>query len=83
MAYATETIFIVGLYALCSAGMLVINKLAVHHIGVPSFVTLCQFSATAGTVLAGSKLGNIMGIKKKKDDEEDQVPVPQNQSCVL
>ena len=60
MAYATETIFIVALYALCSAGMLIINKLAVYHIGVPSFVTLCQFSATAGTVLAGSKLGLLV-----------------------
>ena len=60
MAYATETIFIVGLYALCSAGMLVINKLAVHHIGVPSFVTLCQFAVTAGTVLVGSTLGLLV-----------------------
>ena len=60
MAYATETILIVGLYALCSAGMLVINKLAVHHIGVPSFVTLCQFAVTAGTVLVGSKLGLLV-----------------------
>lgn len=59
-ALATETIFIVGLYALCSAGMLIINKLAVHHIGVPSFVTLCQFAVTAGTVLVGSKLGLLV-----------------------
>ena len=57
MAYATETVFVVGLYALCSAGMLIINKLAVYHIGVPSFVTLSQFAVTAGTVLAGRQLG--------------------------
>ena len=57
MAYARETVFIVGLYALCSAGMLIINKLAVYHIGVPSFVTLCQFAVTAGTVLVGRQLG--------------------------
>ena len=60
MAYATETIFVVGLYALCSAGMLIINKLAVHHIGVPSFVTLCQFAVTATTVLVGRQLGLLV-----------------------
>lgn len=60
MAYATETIFVVGLYALCSAGMLIINKLAVYHIGVPSFVTLCQFAVTAGTVLVGRQLGLLV-----------------------
>jgi len=60
MAYSTETIFVVGLYALCSAGMLIINKLAVYHIGVPSFVTLCQFAVTAGTVLVGRQLGLLV-----------------------
>ena len=55
----TEVIFVVVLYALCSAGMLIINKLAVHHIGVPSFVTVSQFAATAVVVLAGRRLGML------------------------
>ena len=38
---------IVSFYCLCSGGMLVINKLAVHMIGAPAFVTICQFAATA------------------------------------
>ena len=44
-------------YALCSASMLVINKLAVHHIPLPSFVTFCQFAATAAVVLLASAAG--------------------------
>ena len=38
---------VVLFYCACSGGMLVINKLAVHHVGAPAFVTLVQFVTTA------------------------------------
>ena len=37
----------------CSGGMLIINKLAVHHVGAPAFVTLVQFIASTLYVGAG------------------------------
>ena len=33
---------VVAFYCACSGGMLVLNKLAVHHVGAPAFVTLAQ-----------------------------------------
>lgn len=53
----SEAVSAVVAYAICSASMLVINKLAVHHIPVPSFVTFCQFGATAAAVLLASAAG--------------------------
>ena len=35
---------VVAFYCACSGGMLVLNKLAVHHVGAPAFVTLAQSS---------------------------------------
>ena len=47
----------VGVYSLCSASMLLVNKLVVHHLPCPSFVTLMQFVASALTIGVGSCAG--------------------------
>ena len=39
--------------------MLVLNKLAVHHVGAPAFVTLAQFVATAAFVCGGWACGCV------------------------
>jgi len=48
---------VVAFYCACSASMLVLNKLAVHHIGAPAFVTIIQFVTTS----AGVGLGWLAG----------------------
>ena len=50
---------IVAFYCFCSGGMLVLNKLAVHHIHAPAFVTLVQFIATTAGVIAGWMVGAL------------------------
>ena len=47
MAWDPAVALIVGFYCLCSGGMLVINKVAMHYISVPAFVTIAQFAATS------------------------------------
>jgi len=39
-----ETTSAVIFYCLCSGGMLLVNKLTVHHLNLPGLVTTCQFS---------------------------------------
>jgi GDP-mannose transporter len=46
-------------YCICSAGMLIVNKLAVHHVPMPGFVTSCQFSTCAALVY-GMKLCGVL-----------------------
>lgn len=53
----TATIAVLG-YMLCSSLMLIVNKLAVHHLPAPSFVLLSQLAASA---LACRALG-IAGV---------------------
>lgn len=48
-----EVGFVVVLYSLCSGGMLILNKLAVHHTRAPAFVTLLQFMVSTLWVLLG------------------------------
>jgi len=48
-----STASIVIFYCLCSGGMLVVNKLTIHHIAAPAFVTLVQFAATVLAVVGG------------------------------
>ena len=48
---------VVAFYCVCSGGMLVFNKLAVHHVGAPAFVTIVQFATTAAGVGVGRSLG--------------------------
>lgn len=50
---------VVAFYCACSGGMLVLNKLAVHYIGAPAFVTVAQFVATTLGVGAGWLAGWI------------------------
>ena len=54
---ASSVAAIVGFYCLCSGGMLVLNKLAVHHTPAPAFVTIVQFAATAVGVALAHALG--------------------------
>lgn len=56
---STSVAAIVAFYCACSGGMLVLNKLAVHHIGAPAFVTLSQFVTTAAGVGAAWMMGML------------------------
>ena len=58
-AARSEACFAVAVYSACSASMLIVNKLAVHHLPAPAFVTLMQFVATALVVPMGSALGLV------------------------
>mmetsp|Transcript_20348 Transcript_20348/g.34667 ORF Transcript_20348/g.34667 Transcript_20348/m.34667 type:complete len:353 (+) Transcript_20348:58-1116(+) len=44
-------------YCLCSGGMLLVNKITVHHFPLPALVTLCQFSCASVFVYGGKLLG--------------------------
>ena len=54
-----EVGLVVLFYCFCSGGMLVINKLAVHHVRAPAFVTLVQFVVSALYVVSGHACGLI------------------------
>ena len=56
---ATEVTSAIVFYCLCSGGMLLVNKLAVHHLPLPGLVTACQFSACS-TFVYGGKLGGCL-----------------------
>jgi len=62
MAYSTavETTIAIVFYCLCSGGMLLVNKLAVHHVPLPAFVTACQFSSCAAFVYCGKLCGFLV-----------------------
>jgi len=53
------TAFALGGYMACSALMLLVNKLAVHHLPTPGFVLFCQLFASAIAVWVCGKLGYI------------------------
>ena len=53
----TEVTSAVVFYCLCSAGMLIVNKLAVHHLPLPGLVTACQFSLCSVFAYAAKLLG--------------------------
>ena len=50
---------VIVFYCFCSGGMLIINKLAVHHVAAPAFVTLVQFVASAAFVTVGWAMGSL------------------------
>mmetsp|Transcript_19939 Transcript_19939/g.39147 ORF Transcript_19939/g.39147 Transcript_19939/m.39147 type:complete len:308 (-) Transcript_19939:307-1230(-) len=54
-----STAYAVVGYMACSAGMLLVNKLAVHHLPTPGFVLLCQLAASAVFTWGAGKLGYI------------------------
>ena len=68
-ASATEVTSAVAFYCICSGGMLLVNKLAVHHLPLPGLVTACQFSLCSLCVY-GSKL---CGWLEMDDFEWDKV----------
>lgn len=53
----SATLVIILYYALCSSTMLVINKVAIHHIPAPTFLLCCQLFVS--TVV--SKVGGMTG----------------------
>ena len=58
-ATSVEIASAVIFYCLCSGGMLLVNKLAVHHIPLPGLVTASQFFSCAVVVYSG-KLGGCL-----------------------
>lgn len=52
-----STMYAIGGYMACSAGMLLVNKLAVHNLPAPGFVLFCQLFASAAVTWTGGKLG--------------------------
>ena len=58
----SRTALIVGFYCLCSGGMLVINKVAIHYINVPAFVTIMQFAATSAVRAHGQTRCPILAL---------------------
>ena len=46
-------------YCLCSGGMLIVNKLTMHHIPLPALATVCQFSTASVVVYGGRLLGQL------------------------
>jgi len=60
-AASLETTTAIIFYCVCSGGMLIVNKLAVHHLPLPGFVTSCQFSTCAAFVY-GAKLCGFLQV---------------------
>uniref|UniRef100_A0A7S2G6D3 Sugar phosphate transporter domain-containing protein n=1 Tax=Haptolina brevifila TaxID=156173 RepID=A0A7S2G6D3_9EUKA len=58
-ATSMEVTAAVVFYCLCSGSMLLVNKLAVHHMPLPGLVTSCQFSTCSAFVFA-CKLGGCL-----------------------
>ena len=46
-------------YAACSSTMLIINKVAIHHLPAPAFLLLCQLMASAIAVKSADALGVV------------------------
>jgi len=58
-ASALGTAWALGGYMACSAVMLLVNKLAVHHLPTPGFVLFCQLFTSGFLVWLVGKLGYI------------------------
>jgi len=60
--------FLVGLYALCSSSLSIVNKWAILAIPYPSIVTACQFCTTSTVVLVLGKVGvlDVEPLETKK-----------------
>jgi len=66
--FFTSTSFAVGGYMLCSACLLISNKVAVHLLEAPSFIIFSQLIGTVLVVKAAKMLGYIQcdALEKKK-----------------
>ena len=65
---AVETTSAVLFYCVCSAGMLLVNKLAVHHVPLPALVTASQF-VFASSIVYSCK---VFGMLEMDDFEWDK-----------
>lgn len=67
-SFLTSTPFAVGGYMVCSACLLISNKLAVHMLEAPSFILFAQLMGTVLVVQAAAGLGYIQcdALEKKK-----------------
>jgi hypothetical protein len=61
-AYSVEVMWGIGAYAICSASLLVINKVAVSAIPSASFVLISQFVASVVAVLGLSSTGTLKNV---------------------
>jgi GDP-mannose transporter len=50
-------------YAFCSSLMLVINKVAIHHIPAPTFLLTAQLGVSVAAVVIGDKAGWLVADK--------------------
>ncbi|EFJ50624.1 hypothetical protein VOLCADRAFT_80147 [Volvox carteri f. nagariensis] len=63
----SRTVLIILYYAFCSSLMLVINKLAIHHVPAPAFILCCQLGVSVAAVLVGSAAGWLVADKLEWD----------------
>lgn len=73
--FFTSTPFAVGGYMLCSACLLISNKLAVHLLPAPSFILFAQLMGTVLVVQAANLLGYIQCDKLDKAKAMKFMPV--------
>jgi GDP-mannose transporter len=73
--FFTSTPFAVGGYMLCSACLLIINKLAVHLLPAPSFILFAQLMGTVLVVQVAAQLGYIECDKLEKNKALQFTPV--------
>mmetsp|Transcript_20394 Transcript_20394/g.29502 ORF Transcript_20394/g.29502 Transcript_20394/m.29502 type:complete len:301 (-) Transcript_20394:205-1107(-) len=75
MSFLTSTPFAVGGYMLCSACLLISNKLAVHLLPAPSFILFAQLTGTVLVVQIANGMGYIECDKLQKDKALKFLPV--------
>jgi len=73
--FFTSTPFAVGGYMLCSACLLISNKLAVHLLPAPSFIIFAQLIGTVMVVQVANTLGYIKCDKLEKKKLKAFLPV--------
>mmetsp|Transcript_8596 Transcript_8596/g.10840 ORF Transcript_8596/g.10840 Transcript_8596/m.10840 type:complete len:308 (-) Transcript_8596:169-1092(-) len=73
--FYSSTPFAVGGYMLCSATLLISNKLAVHLLPAPSFILFAQLLGTVAVVQGASQLGYIKPDKLEKNKALQFFPV--------
>lgn len=73
--FMQSTAFAVAGYMICSATLLIVNKVSVHFVAAPSFILFSQLIGTVGVVQGASKLGYIKVDKLEKAKVLEFVPV--------
>eukprot|EP00899_Mesostigma_viride_P027442 jgi/Mesvir1/7883/Mv11816-RA.1 len=72
---ASSVAFAVVLFGTMGAGMLVLNKLAIHLLPAPSFVLVCQLLTCAVFVIVGDRLGGLTAERFEWPKVKAFVPV--------